>query len=741
YLQGNIEGGEYFDWYYATDADRQSQTRTTITDGSGKPWVFRNKDVRAWWQNSHYDRPAGVEGSTATAWAAQSKPIWFTEFGCPAIDKGANQPNVFYDPKSSESQVPYFSSAARDDVIQRAYLTAHLDYWAPSVGNNPTSSVYSAPMIDTTRMFAWAWDARPFPDFPLRNDVWSDAPNFDFGHWLGGRLGRVPLGALIKQLCATVGVSTVDTSGLDGINLLVGGFVIDTISSVRSMLEPLMRAYQFDAFESGGSLCFVRRGLGVVASLVEADLVLNDDGDISFQTTRAQETELPRSVKLTFLDEDAEYRTATAEGRKLAGSSVDVVDLAVPVVLSQGYARGLAELALQNAWISRETVTAALPPSFLRLDPGDVVNLDLGGQSRRLQITGMDTGIDRQAEMKSHGEAEIYRVAQHSGRQGRIGAVTVYGPTVLAFLDIPLLPGGETEPQAPRLAAHQLPWPGTVSVYRSVPGGGGYTRITDIDTPAVMGELTTDLASGPVWRWDHANSPTIQLYSGELSSASQDNVLNGANVLAVENAQGGWEIFQFTDANLLGARLYQISGLLRGQRGSEAQMRDPVSAGARVVLLDREALEILGLAGEQRLLPLDYRCGPGAHDHSHFTYTQTTRSFVGVGLKPYAPVHLSAIKASGGDVTFGWVRRTRIGGDIWDNADVPLAEENETFEVDIVDAGAVKRTLAATTTQAIYTSVQQTADFGAPQSAYTIRISQISAAFGRGEPKEVTLNV
>ncbi|MFV2092702.1 MAG: glycoside hydrolase TIM-barrel-like domain-containing protein, partial [Hyphomicrobiales bacterium] len=201
YLQNNIEGGEYFDWYYATDADRQAQTRTTITDGAGKPWVFRNKDLRGWWQNSHFDRPGGVEATGATAWMAQSKPLWFTEFGCPAIDKGANQPNVFYDPKSSESQVPYFSSAARDDVIQRAYLTAHIDYWDPSAGNNPTSSVYSAPMVDVSRLFAWAWDARPYPDYPLRADVWSDAPNYDFGHWLGGRLGRVPLSALVKQLC------------------------------------------------------------------------------------------------------------------------------------------------------------------------------------------------------------------------------------------------------------------------------------------------------------------------------------------------------------------------------------------------------------------------------------------------------------------------------------------------------------------------------------------------------------
>jgi hypothetical protein len=52
-------------------------------------------------------RPSGRGGErTPTAWAPQSKPIWFTELGCPAIDRGTNQPNVFFDPKSSESFVP-----------------------------------------------------------------------------------------------------------------------------------------------------------------------------------------------------------------------------------------------------------------------------------------------------------------------------------------------------------------------------------------------------------------------------------------------------------------------------------------------------------------------------------------------------------------------------------------------------------------------------------------------------------
>ena len=50
YLQGNIAGGEGFDWFYASAADRSAQVRTPISDGAaGKPWVLRYKDLRAWW--------------------------------------------------------------------------------------------------------------------------------------------------------------------------------------------------------------------------------------------------------------------------------------------------------------------------------------------------------------------------------------------------------------------------------------------------------------------------------------------------------------------------------------------------------------------------------------------------------------------------------------------------------------------------------------------------------------------
>ena len=75
---------------------------------------------------------------------------------------------------------------------------------------------------------------------------------------------------------------------------------------------------------------------------------------------------------------------------------------------------------------------------------------------------------------------------------------------------------------------------------------------------------------------------------------------------------------------------------------------------------------------------------------------------------------------------------------------MPLAEETETYEVEILDGATVKRVLSTTTTSAVYTAAQQTADWGAPLGTgdtLDIRIFQLSALVGRGAPKTVTLQL
>ncbi|SER05347.1 Putative phage tail protein, partial [Faunimonas pinastri] len=424
YLQSNIEGGEGFDWYYASSADRDAQNRAAITDGgAGKPWVFRFKDIRSWWSNPHYDRPGGVENGTATAWVPQSKPIWFTELGCPAADKGPNQPNVFVDPKSSESAFPYYSNGWRDDLAQRAFLEAQLSYWDASAGHNPVSSVYGGPMLDTDRICIWTWDARPFPFYPSSSDFWRDTPNWTYGHWLNGRAGLAPLDLVIADILSRQDFTRFDTDELAG---LVTGYVLDDAPSARDAIEALGTAFFFDGVESEGQIVFRRRDRPSVVSYAEDDLAVtasdSSDGTVAaaFQLTRAQETDLPLSVRLSYTDAASDYRSANAYGRRLSSQSARVTSTSVPFVMEQADAIGLAEAMLIEAYVKREAGTLSLPPSALALEPGDVADFTLGGRDWRLRVSTISDAAQRDLEAERT-DRSVYQL--------KPGALRDYGPT------------------------------------------------------------------------------------------------------------------------------------------------------------------------------------------------------------------------------------------------------------------------------------------------------------------------
>lgn len=187
-LFANMEGGQDYDWFYASAADRVNGVRTLISTPE-----YRQKDIRHWWKSQHFNLVAGVRSSTPTEFIPQGKEIWITETNAPAIDKGANQPNVFVTQYSSESAAPFGSLGTRDDFIQRAFLETYLQYW---LDNNPDSIEYTGKMIGL--ISAWAWDARPWPEFP-QSTFWGDGPDYQTGHWLNGRLG-VPIRSGIESI-------------------------------------------------------------------------------------------------------------------------------------------------------------------------------------------------------------------------------------------------------------------------------------------------------------------------------------------------------------------------------------------------------------------------------------------------------------------------------------------------------------------------------------------------------------
>ena len=737
YLKSNIEGGEGYDWVYKNTNDRLSQVRTNITDPTySKPWVFKNKDIKNWWLNQHYNRPGGVESSTATDWVPQSKPVWFTETGCPAIDKGSNQPNVFTDPKSSESQTPYFSSGLRDDLIQRRFLEAVYEYWSASSGNNPTSSIYTAPMIDMASLHVWTWDARPFPDFPARLDFWSDGANWQLGHWLTGRVGQVPLPDLIRDLSNSVGLSEIDVSRVEG---LVTGFAIDRIMSPRAALETLMLAFQFDAVESDGVIKFISRGGAALKTLADSSFAVSGkaSGD-AYTLVRAQETELPVAAKVQFINADGEYRQSTAESRRLTVESGRVKTAELAVVMDQARAQSLIDIWLMDSWIMRESLSFALAPSELALDPGDSVTLNLNGRAHEVRLTDINESGARHLKAVAT-DPSIYAIVPGAPRVTTLPPVSVFGPPNVAFLDLPLLSGTE-DVNAPHVAGFAAPWPGAIDIYQS-PATSGFVLNTEITAPAIMGVTLWDFSSGPTSRWDRGNFIQVDVVGGALQSTDDLSLLNGANIAAIQNADGAWEVFQFRDATLISGGIYQISTMLRGQAGTQSAMRDPVLAGAPFVLIT-PALIQLDLNANERGLTFNWRYGPRGLPLSDSAFVTQSLSFSSVGLRPLSPVHIKGVRQSNSDLDLSWIRRTRIGGDDWGGVDVPLGEDFESYDVDIMNGAAAVRTLTTITPNVTYTAVQQQTDWGtSPKSPLTVRVYQLGAIYGRGAYREKTLTV
>src|SRR5690606_34118557 len=269
------------------------------------------------------------------------------------------------------------------------------------------------------------------------------------------------------------------------------------------------------------------------------------------------------------------------EARRLVGGSLRVAQAQLPVTIPEARARIIAEAMLHDAWASREAATFGLGPSEIALDPGDVIRLAepdpetwriveiADGGARRLRAVRAGTGI--------------HAPALFPARTGVTTTPIALGQPVVVFLDGALLRDGDAG-HAGYVAAFVSPWPGGIALYRS-PADAGFVLDQVLPLAATMGETAFDFYSGPAWRFDRGNELWVDLHAGGFESADELAVLNGANAVAVENADGEWEIVQFTTAELNQPGRWKLTGLLRGQRGSEHAMRDPVAAGARVLVL------------------------------------------------------------------------------------------------------------------------------------------------------------
>ena len=716
-LRNAIASGEGYDWYYASHADRLARRRSQISDGmAGKPWVYRYKDIQGWWSNRHYNRTGGAESVSPTAWTPGMKPIWLTELGCPAIDKGGNQPNVFLDAKSVENAAPYFSSRKRSDSMQRRFLEAHHRYWAGSAA--PSG------MVDASKIFCWTWDARPFSAFPADTGFWSDGVNWQTGHWLNGRLGAGTLADTIAAILTDHGFSTFDVSEVCGD---LPGYIQGGIASARGLLEPLMTAFQIDASEEGGILCF-RSRLHASRPVRQVEVFADLDERPLWSESRAHDADHAGEAIIGFYDQFLDHGEASARSHRVAAANDRVLRCDLAASLSRRMAEDSAEALLRDHLLSRRSVGFDIAPFDLSLQPGDAVELP-GGPPGRFLVTRIEEGATRRVEARSFAASTAIRAASGETMPERTGGDTAIYAPYLVLMDLPRFEDGAAVDFA-RAAIHARPFHRTLLSVSAT--GEGYGLRATLDRPSRIATLVADLAPGILGRFDPVNEIVLDLPFGSAPSAARAAVLAGENRLAVRCRGGGWEVLSYTGGEEIAPRRWRLTGLLRGLAGSDDAMAGGATSGADAVFLDASVRPI-GLAAEEAGLTFNWRA-----EASRGQGEAKTLAFAG-GVRadtPLSPVHLRGTWLAGGLIRLSWVRRGRIDADDWNSSDIPLDEPEERYRVEILSGAVAVRRFEVTQPVCDYTATQQAADFGSLRTSLPVRVRQMGRKVPLGAPAE-----
>ena len=586
----------------------------------------------------------------------------------------------------------------------------------------------------------------------IDNDL-DDSPAgvyfYQFNFTVGGDLNPR---AVITDICERAGLSAsdIDVSSVPTAAVGLRSMIVRERTTHADALTPMLELLEIEVVESDFVLRFVPRGsTGSIASFTEAEMVPTDGNP--YLRAFIKEVDLPKRFEVGYTDFALDYQDSIGSDER---SEVSNLTESVEGFLYNGtctadLARQSAQVKLFTAWMVRARLRQRLPHKFLIYDAGDTltVTLDSGeqivGRFRRADI-GANFNIDVEQIVEV---SDLY-TSDISGAlsDGHFTfAIPNTGDSTIGVLDIPLLRDGDSAGQTQTVvywvAGGQPTWPGAVLFKQT-----GTSTVQDVGQQLFevpRGLLVTappDMDRDVNRIVDQSFQIFVQGGIDEFESVTEADLLAGRNLLAIVDSSGEVELLQFQTVELISSDTIEVSGLLRGRRGTDA-FASGHSINDTVYLLDAawvdafsQDIATIGSAQTYRGVTI----GQLYEDANDIAFTDTGRD-----LKPYSMVHYSLADDGSSGLNLSAVRRTRIGGenDWLQTGDVPVSEESESYEVDILDGpgGTVLRTLTGATETINYSAANITADFGSLPAELTVRWYQISAVVGRGFTREVTL--
>ncbi len=532
------------------------------------------KNLKYWWEHTHQN-----PDKENTAWAPRSKPIWFTEFGFPSIDKAPNQPNVFFDPKCIDGGVPRYSNGEIDFSIQRRAIRAFLEYW--------NTQEYIG------QMFLWTWDARPYPAWPHMN-VWRDGYLWEKGHWVNNKFGSCSVASIILEISKKCGID-INRIQVGSVDQPVEGLLLSNRITAIDAINTLRASYFFDINANDRDIiAFVSRAYGKEIFVESSEcLKLSNNSYI-------EEIEIPKNVTLGkidlyFINQDDNYNTAYKYINNEANSYANKVTLRLPIAMTDTEAQRIGQMLLGNAHYEDRVLKFVLNSCSLKLKPSDFVIFNY--QNKRYSIRVISIVLQNLQMSVTGIVDDKHSYSKIPFAKNKLN--TDFKPTKeakLIIFDLPFSLNGTNTPEL-------------------------YACLQGISNSPLYVKLSNDTTTN----WNRIGNILPSNSIGTVVSFQQDSaasifhideenfVLVGADDLDISNS-GNWsyamvgnELICFKYIEKIQTGLYKISYLTRGVIGTEEYISLHASE-ENFVLLNSD-MNTIPISEKLQDQSIDFKCG------------------------------------------------------------------------------------------------------------------------------------
>lgn len=452
--------------------------------------------------------------------------------------------------------------------------------------------------------------------------------------------------------------------GLNENTLDVRELYTDTVPGMKVAIDEgldkpidwLREIFHFDKANIDRKLHFRKRGRAVTLRIPYSDLVQGNP--TALQQTIVDETKLPKLVNINHIDPAGGFgknkQTASRRSNMVDARATKTIDSKIVLTADQAASAALSHL--KAAWAEQITYKFSTTLRYTELTVTDVIEVeDARGAWHRIRLTDRkDDGSVISWEGKQDAGPHTYGFATSGNSLPPPTSTTpgLVGPTTLEIMNLPVLRTEDDE-----LGVYVAMWGQNSAWYGaqfllSTDGGTTYNEAFRVESPAVGGELLTDLYEDGGYLYPSAQTVEVQS-NFPLSSTTVEGLYNNQNRAII-----GDEVIQFLTATHLGNNVYRLSGLVRG-RYNTATPTWP--AGTRFVLFDSSVIFLRAerwmLGAELYVKPVSFgRTSDETVPVSYFYDTPTSQT--------EWPVSNLSAEWSGPDLVVTWIGRARLGTDV-----------------------------------------------------------------------------